>query len=84
MSFNKINDEGKGKVTFTMLQLKKTGGFDIVSSRTYTYTIDKTKSKDRLYFNTNMQGEIYLENDGTLIMNDVSRNERYIFDYQIR
>ena len=84
MSFNKVNDEGKGKVTFTMFQLKKTGGFDIVSSRTYMYTIDKTKSKDRLYFNTNMQGEIYLENDGTLIMNDVSRNERYIFDYQIR
>jgi hypothetical protein len=84
MSFNKVNDEGRGKVTFTMLKLKKTGGFDIISSRTYTYSFDLSKSNDRLYFNTSMQGEIYLEKDGTLIMNDALRNERYIFDYSKR
>lgn len=84
MSFNTGNDVDNGKVTFTMLKIKNTGGFDIVTTRTYGYTIDESKSKARLYFNTNMQGEIYLENDGTLIMNDVSRNERYIFDYQKR
>ncbi|MFZ4435944.1 MAG: hypothetical protein ACOYOR_05510 [Flavobacterium psychrophilum] len=81
MSFNTSNEEGNGKVTFTMLQIKKTGGFDFVSSRIYTYSIDESKSNDRLYFNTNMQGEIYLEKNGTLIMNDISRNERYIFYY---
>ena len=81
LSFSGNNDDvNSGKVQFTMLRLKGMG-FDIVSERLYTYTIDKTKSQNRIYFNTNMQGEIYLENDGTLIMNDVSRNERYIYRY---
>ena len=74
------DDANSGKVQFTMLRVKSMG-FDIVSDQSYGYTIDKTKSKNKIYFKTNMQGEIYLENDGTLIMNDISRNERYIYRY---
>lgn len=84
MSFNPSEDVNNGTVTFTMFLLKKSGGFDIVSSQTYKYSIDKAKSNDKLYFNTNMQGEIYLERDGTLIMNDVSRNEHYVYNYSKR
>ena len=74
------NDVNSGKVQFTMFKIKGMG-FDIVSEQLYGYTIDKTKSQNRIYFKTNMQGEIYLENDGSLIMNDISRNERYIYHY---
>ncbi|WP_188051633.1 hypothetical protein [Flavobacterium sp. GP15] len=74
------NDVNSGKIQFTMFRIKGMG-FDIVSERSYRYTIDKTKSQSKIYFNTNMQGEIYLENDGTLIMNDISRNERYVYRY---
>jgi hypothetical protein len=84
MSFNPNEDINTGTVTFTMFLIKKSGGFDIVSSQTYKYSVDKSKSTDKLYFNTNMQGEIYLEKDGTLIMNDVSRNEHYIYNYSKR
>lgn len=77
------NDVNSGKVQFTMFRLKGMG-FDIVSEQLYGYTIDKTKSQNKIYFNTNMQGEIYLENDGTLIMNDISKNERYIYHYSKR
>ena len=73
-------DVNSGRVQFTMLRIKGMG-FDIVSEQIYGYTIDKTKTQNRIYFNTNMKGEIYLENDGTLIMNDISKNERYIYRY---
>jgi hypothetical protein len=84
MSFNPNEDINTGTITFTMFLIKKSGGFDIVSSQTYKYSVDKSKSTEKLYFNTNMQGEIYLEKDGTLIMDDVSRNEHYIYNYSKR
>jgi hypothetical protein len=81
LSFNPDNDDvNSGRVVFTMLQIKRMG-FDVVSQQTYRYTIDRTKASDRLYFNTSMKGDIYLEKDGTFVMEDVSRNETYIFQY---
>ena len=84
LSFNPNEDVNTGTVTFTMFLFKKSGGFDIVSSQTYKYSMDKNTSTERIYFKTNMQGEIYLEKDGSVIMHDNARNEHYIYNYSKR
>ena len=84
LSFNPNEDVNTGTVTFTMFLIKKSGGFDIVSSQEYKYSMDKNTSPERIYFKTSMQGEIYLEKDGSVIMNDNARNEHYIYNYSKR
>lgn len=72
-------NEVQGVVNFTMFSIKSNGSWEVVTNQEYPYRADNTKEKGKLYFISSMQGEIYIQNDGSLIMNDVSRKEKYYF-----
>lgn len=79
-NYNNVNS---GKVQFSMFKRKGTS-FDIVTEKLYSYSILKNESENRIYFNTGMNGEVFLDPNGNITMNDISRKERYYFYYKKR
>ena len=69
-----------GVFSWTMFTLHQNGKTDVSAQRQYKYTIGRELVNNKLYINSDI-GEIYLESDGTMVMHDTQRNEKYFFRF---
>jgi len=81
LSFNP-KDSYNGYVVFTSTIIKSNGLSQTLTQKIYDYTISQNRSGGYLYFETKLGYEaLYLMDDGTIVMDDKSRNEKYYFKH---